>query len=150
MSTNNNEEQVLFKLIYIFRRQIDELSLNQLKDLLGEEITVSQLPYFMSIGYSGISNHELLKDIRVTRQGVSKTVKELERLGLVCTSRNLEDARTIMINLTKQGRDLYDKIRMLSDNITSEYIQILGEEKYESMIDSLKVIIKHTETKCLR
>lgn len=147
MSNNIDDDHALFKLIYIFRRQIDEVNLTYLNDVIDEEITVSQLPYFMSIGYSGVSNHQLLKNIKVTRQGVSKTVKELERLGLVYSTRNFEDARTIMIYLTKEGEILYNKIMLLSESVTSEYVKIVGEKEYRSMIKSLRLIIEHTESR---
>jgi len=146
MEPEKNQDRLLFKLIYIIRRLIDHRSALHLPGLTNINVNVSHLPYFMSIGYSGISNHALLKEIKVTRQGVSKTIKELEKLQLVYTLKNENDARSKMIYLTDEGTELYKSIKEIGESTTMEYITFLGSKKYNLMIDSLIEIIKHHES----
>jgi DNA-binding MarR family transcriptional regulator len=136
MEHSYDPERLVFKLLYILKRQTDSWADSKIGALVPGEFNLTFMPYFMNIGNEGISNHDLVNKIRVTKQGVSKTIKELERLKLVYTSKNEKDARSIMINLTEQGKDLHEAIRKMGDQLTNEYVQLLGEKKYGQFIDS--------------
>jgi DNA-binding MarR family transcriptional regulator len=141
MMQDDEQSESLFKLIYNFRRHIDQFSAARLPALTPIGFNTAYLPYFMSIGHNGISNHGLLKDIKVTRQGVSKAIKELEKSGLVYTAKKEKDARLIMVFLTPEGLLLYNAIQELSNSITTEYIKILGTKRYEALVSSLTELI---------
>ncbi|SEA45619.1 Winged helix DNA-binding domain-containing protein [Pedobacter hartonius] len=83
----------------------------------------------------------------VTKQGVSKTVKELERLGLVYTGKSETDARSIMIYLTEEGKNLYTAIGKMADTMTEKYINLIGAKKYEQFISTCVKISKWHENK---
>lgn len=103
------------------------------------------MPYFMNIGYSGISNVELVSKIKVSKQGVSKNVKELESQGLVYTAKNENDARSMMIFLTERGIILFEALRKKAEEISAEYVKLLGQKKYDQLIDSLIKIAEFHE-----
>ncbi|KQS91963.1 MarR family winged helix-turn-helix transcriptional regulator [Chryseobacterium sp. Leaf394] len=140
---NIASDLLLFKLIYNYRRLIDQfgnLNIDHLTD-----IQPAHIPYFMSIGSSGISNNDLLKEIKVTRQGVSKAVKELERMGMIYTAKKEGDARSIMIFLTGEGKRLYEVLGEVFGSVTKDYVGLLGEKRYIDLISSLSEIIKYHE-----
>lgn len=138
-----HSDLLLFKLIYNYRRLIDHFG-NQKIDTL-TDIKPAHIPYFMSIGYQGISNNKLLKEIKVTRQGVSKAVKDLEKQGMIFTSRNESDARSMMIFLTEEGKNLYKLLGQVFGSVTSDYVNLLGEKKYNQLLESLTTIINYHE-----
>ena len=136
MEHPQEENRLIFKMLYILKRQTDKAAAIHLASLLPGDFNMTYMPYFMNIGSDGISNHELVTKIMVTKQGVSKTVKELERLGLVYTGKSETDARSIMIYLTPQGETSYAAINKMAGEMTEEYIKLIGAKKYESFMDT--------------
>ncbi|KQT29594.1 hypothetical protein ASG22_19930 [Chryseobacterium sp. Leaf405] len=130
---------LIFKLIYNYRRLIDHFGATEINILT--DIKPTHIPYFMSIGHQGISNCNLLKEIKVTRQGVSKAVKELENKGMIYTAKNEDDARSMMIFLTEDGKKLYEILGKLFGAVTKEYVNLLGKNKYTELLNSLSTII---------
>lgn len=138
-----HSDLLLFKLIYNYRRLIDHFGTQNI-DIL-TDIKPAHIPYFMSIGYQGISNNKLLKEIKVTRQGVSKAVKDLEKQGMIYTRKNESDARSMMIFLTEEGKNLYKVLGEVFGSVTLDYINLLGRKKYDQLIQSLTTIINYHE-----
>jgi DNA-binding MarR family transcriptional regulator len=145
MENEDNAERLIFKLIYILKRLTDKGAARHLSALVKEDFNMTFMPYFMNIGMKGISNHDLVSKIKVTKQGVSKTVKELERLGLVYTGKSETDARSIMIFLTKEGKALHEAINIMTEEMTQDYKRIVGAKKYEQMLDALQLLIAYHE-----
>jgi len=138
-----HSDLLIFKLIYNYRRSIDHFGTQKIDTLTN--IKPTHLPYFMSIGYQGISNNKLLKEIKVTRQGVSKAIKDLEKQGMIYTSRNESDARSMMIFLTEEGKDLYKVLGEVFGAVKSDYVSLLGGKKYNELLESLTAIINYHE-----
>jgi DNA-binding MarR family transcriptional regulator len=136
MENPHDPDRLIFKVLYILRRNTDKAATAYLGSLLPGDFNFTFLPYFMNIGPDGISNHDLVNKIMVTKQGVSKTVKELERLGLVYTDKSTADARSIMIHLTEEGKSLHAAITKMADKVTDEYVNLVGAKKYEQFIDT--------------
>lgn len=137
MKVPDTSERSLFKIISSLKRVTDKWVTSNLQSLTSSDFNVTFMPYFMHIGYSGISNHELVSKIKVSKQGVSKNVKELERQNLVFTTKGENDARSMMIFLTPSGIELFESIRKKANEISAEYIKLLGQKKYDQMLDSL-------------
>lgn len=137
MEHPHDPEKVIFKLLYILKRQTDKLAASKIATLVPGDFNITFMPYFMNIGLEGISNHDLVHKIMVTKQGVSKTVKELERLGLVYTGKSETDARSLMIYLTEEGKNLHEAVVKMADEATDNYIKLIGAKKYEQFIDTV-------------
>ncbi|TCD05891.1 MarR family transcriptional regulator [Pedobacter frigidisoli] len=138
-------ERLIFRLMDMLKKQMEKLATVQLAKLISPDFNLTYVPYFMSIGETGISNHELLEKIMVTKQGVSKIVKELERLELIYSVKSKQDARSIMIYLTKKGHILNIAIKKMAATTTAEYSNLLGAKKYEQLLDSLVKIQAHNQ-----
>jgi len=147
MENPYDPDRLIFKVLYILRRNTDKAATTYLGNLLPGDFNTTFLPYFMNIGADGISNHDLVNKIMVTKQGVSKTVKELERLGVVYTDKSATDARSIMIHLTEEGKTLHAAITKMADQVTNEYIDLVGAKKYEQFIDTCIKISEWHEKK---
>lgn len=145
MEGHGETERLLFRITYILKRLTDRWAAEHLPSMTTVKFNVTFLPYFMNIGTEGISNTELVSIIKVTKQAVSKTVRELEELGLVYTVKGESDARSIMIYLTEEGKTLYHGIKLNSDKLSEEYVELVGPKKYDAMIDGLLKIIDFHE-----
>lgn len=136
METSDNFDRLILKMLYILRRHTDKWAISHLPAITDIDFNITYMPYFMNIGYEGISNHDLVNKIKVTKQAVSKIVKELEALGLVSTEKSETDARSNMIFLTKEGGKLYEAVKIMTNGLTDEYIKLIGAKKYEQFIDT--------------
>jgi len=146
MENQNDPERLIFKLLHMLKRQTDKAAIEHVGALMPGDFNITFMPYFMNIGMEGITNHDLVDKIKVTKQGVSKTVKELERLGLVFTDKNENDARSIMIHLTPEGKIFYTAIGQMANEMTEKYIKLVGAKKYKDFIDTIITITEfHTE-----
>jgi len=149
MEHHQNPDRLIFKLLYIVKRFTDKASTVALASLISADFNMTFMPYFMSIGQEGISNHDLVNRIMVTKQAVSKTVKELERLGLVYTGKSETDARSIMIYFTADGKKLFDAVCEMADDLTDDYIKLVGAKRYEQFIDTFMKIAEYHKSQDL-
>lgn len=145
MEHPNDTDRVLFRLIYMLKRLSDKWVSNNLSKITSSGFNPTYLPYFMNIGVEGISNHELVNKIKVTKQGVSKTVKELENMGLVHAVKSETDARSIMIYLTEDGRSLFNLIKSSAFDLHKEYRNLVGNKNFETTVNTLMKIIDFHE-----
>jgi DNA-binding MarR family transcriptional regulator len=145
MENGKETDRLIFRIIYLYKRLTDQWVTKQ---FIEEEslFNVSYIPYFMNIGSDGISNTDLVYELKVTRQAVSKIIKELEQLGMVYTVKNEIDARTIMIYLTEKGKVLFDILKKDAEKLSKKYKKVLGHRRYENMIDCLIELVDFHET----
>ena len=130
------QERLIYRWIYMLKQLTNKAASAKLGKMMPGDFNMTFMPYFMNIGMEGISNHDLVDKIMVTKQGVSKTVKELERLGLVYTGKSETDARSIMIFLTEEGKTFHAAICEMADQMTEEYKKLVGAKKFEQFMDT--------------
>ncbi len=133
--------------MYLLKRLTDKWVSNNLSKVSSSDFNVTHLPYFMNIGDNGISNHDLVQLIKVTKQGVSKMIKELESLGLTYTVKSESDARSIMIYLTDEGKTLFGLLKAETSQLHDEYRKVAGAKNFEITIDTLLKLIDLHEKK---
>lgn len=136
MENSDPSGRLIFRLMYRLRRHLDKWAVSHLAEMNSINFNLTYMPYFMNIGNDGISNLDLVNKIKVTKQGVGKIVKELEKLGLVSTEKSETDARSNMIYLTEEGRKFYDAVREMTNDLTETYIELIGKEEYNQFIDT--------------
>ncbi|MDF2432668.1 MAG: hypothetical protein JWP44_2299 [Mucilaginibacter sp.] len=133
--------KILAKLVYLLKRSIDEWIENGLCCASQLNFNKSHLPFFMSIGTTGISNTELAANLSVTKQAASKIVKELEAINLVRSEKNEVDARSSTLYLTDEGIRLYNHISSQICLLEEDYKKMVGAKNYETAIN---VMVKLT------
>jgi DNA-binding MarR family transcriptional regulator len=136
MEISDPSGRLIFRLMYRLRRHLDKWAVSHLAEMNSINFNLTYMPYFMNIGNDGISNLDLVNKIKVTKQGVGKIVKELEKLGLVTTEKSETDARSNMIYLTEEGRKFYDAVREMTNELTETYIKLIGKKEYNQFIDT--------------
>ena len=136
MENSDHSGRLIFRLMYRLRRHLDKWAVSHLAEMNSINFNLTYMPYFMNIGNDGISNLDLVNKIKVTKQGVGKIVKELEKLGLVSTEKSETDARSNMIYLTEEGRKFYDAVRQMTNDLTETYVDLIGKEEYNQFIDT--------------
>lgn len=92
-------------IIRSLRRIIRAVGLYSRELLRRRNLTTSQLATLRQLGRHGaLSAGDLARGIAVSQATVTGIVDRLERRGLVTRSRDLEDRRRVVIDLTEAGR----------------------------------------------
>lgn len=142
-SYDNN--RVLPKLVYLLKRSLEEWVNSDLCCSCNTNFNKAQLPMFMSIGTSGISNNQLASHLNVSKQAASKVIKELEELHLVRSEKCSTDGRSMMLYLTADGVTLYEHITSQMEKLENEYKKVVGAKNYETAIDVMQKLISYHE-----
>jgi DNA-binding MarR family transcriptional regulator len=91
----------------------------------------------VNISTEGIINNELAKKARITKQAMSKVVKNLEATGFIYTRKHETDNRATVIFLSDKGKQLVIDVSGAVQEITSFYTGIIGEKDAEQLRDIL-------------
>ncbi len=135
-------EQNFAKILSFLKRHFDEWCLGNLSKAGYPNMKVGYMAFLMNIGPGGITNTELAKKIRVTKQAMSKTSKELQNLDLIELTPNPEDARSSLITLTTHGMKMVIHARHRLTGLTDQYIKAIGQKKYMETLETLNKIIQ--------
>lgn len=100
-----------------------------------------------NIGPDGTTAVEISRCVWITKQAVSKLVKEMEAIGYITYKPHHSDGRSNMIHLTEKGKDLMLFSQQMSDEMKAEMIGVVGEENVEQLIETLSVLLKDAEPK---
>lgn len=136
-----NNKHNFGRILSHLKRSFDEWALAHLSKEGYPEVKMAYMPFLMNIEIEGTTNNELAQKLRVSKQAMSKTLKELEKLNLIEANPNPTDARSSIILLTQYGMKMVIHTRKKLDNLTKDYIAVIGKKKFYDMIDSLNTII---------
>lgn len=137
-----NKDYNFARVLSHLKKHFDEWCLNHLSKSGYPEMKVGYMAFLMNIGSEGITNNELAKKIRVTKQAMSKTSKELQQLNLIELAPNPNDARSSLITLTTYGLKMVIDARQKVNKLTERYIEVIGSKKYMETLESLNKMIR--------
>ncbi|MCJ8211479.1 MarR family winged helix-turn-helix transcriptional regulator [Mucilaginibacter sp. RS28] len=137
------QENNIFRILYIFKRSLDEWGEKNVNTLREPEFHITYMPFFMNIDVSGISNNELAARMGVTKQGASRIVKGLISCGLVTAKKSKTDRRSSMLYLTEKGKQFQADAINKFDGLINGYIEMAGEKKYKTTIETLLKLIAY-------
>ena len=142
-----SEPKNIGKLINMWKRFFDDWAHEELNKHGYDYFKMGYMPFIMNISESGSTNNEIAVKAKVTKQAMSKVVKELLAFDLIKIQKHETDARAALIFLTQKGKDLIADTKKCVGELSSEYIDIIGEKNYKLMVDSMYKIVKHHELK---
>lgn len=79
----------------------------------------------------------------ITKQGMSKVVKELSDYGYVFTEKHPSDARSIIVKLTDKGMEALMEWKLCTEHIDQKFTDLLGSERLEQLKDILSILVEH-------
>jgi len=122
------------------------------KNLLAEllqryfsDITPSHLNVIRHLNPEGMKLIELAKDATLSKQAISKICNNLEQKGYIQLMNDSTDGRAKMVSFTPKGVSLIDAATNITKNIETQYYDILGEEQYKRLRESLKTLLRESE-----
>jgi DNA-binding MarR family transcriptional regulator len=136
------------RLLRIWRRYFDDWANKKLDESGYGFFKMAYMPFIMNISPEGSTNNEIAVKARVSKQAMSKVVKQLVEHGLIRTEEHGQDARASIIFLTIKGKEFVIEVkkRCLME-LDIEYRTIVGEKNYEIMLDSMLKIVEYHDQK---
>tara|TARA_Y100001968_G_scaffold59198_1_gene50260 strand:- start:181 stop:603 length:423 start_codon:yes stop_codon:yes gene_type:complete len=104
------------------------------------DLTLSQSLLLIYVPFEGITISDLSDKLGVDISTMTRNIQRIEKQGLIERSKNLDDKRSIKLNLSKRGKKI---IALLNDDITNNLSPILKKydfekiEKIKSSLESL-------------
>ena len=135
------------KLVQLQKKLFDEWGLEQLKERGYPGFKMSYMAFLMNIDEGGVTNKELAMCAHVSKQAMSKAMRDLEKLRLVETRLHETDARMSIISLTDKGKQMVVAVVRSVEEKTREYERLVGAENFRRAMDTMYEIIRFEKEK---
>ncbi|MEI9921923.1 MAG: MarR family transcriptional regulator [Bacteroidota bacterium] len=138
------------KLISVARKQFEEWTLRSLTKHGYANFKIAYMPVLMNIGPEGMGNKELAQRARVTKQAMSKVLKELQDSGYITSKVSKEDKRNSIISLNDKGKKLVVLSRQCMIDLMDQYRNAFGKKDFDAMLQLLQKMIEYNDKVLLR
>ncbi len=135
------------KILNHLKREFDAWAMREFRKKGHDDLKIAHVPVLMNIDVGGTTNNELAKRTKVTKQAMSKVIRELQTMGYIKAMEYKEDKRSMTLILTEKGKKLVLNSRKRMMSFHEELHDLLGEKKFSTMTDQLLQIIKYLESK---
>lgn len=125
------------RLIYIIFRYVHEWASIRWKQDGWENLQPDHLRLISIVGADNVSNNELAKRARVSKQAMSKMVTQLEKFGFIDVQPDPKDSRAKMISVSNQGAEFLQYFNNCGMLLVDDFAEIIGEKKAKQLIPLL-------------
>lgn len=129
------------KIVSYLKKQLDAWAVEEFTKNDFKDFKTTYMPIVMNIDAEGINNNELAKRAMVTKQAMSKMIKELQEGGYISARTCTTDKRITIYTLTKRGHKFVEVARNCVRELMNEYRVLLGAREFDSVLDKLVKII---------
>jgi DNA-binding MarR family transcriptional regulator len=140
-----NKARLLGKLLNRTYRYMSDLAGDYLKGIGYENFRVGHIVALVNIEVEGTSVNTLAASAGMTKQGMSKLVKELQEQGFVMVEKDPSDARALIVKYTEKGLRAMIDWRNCTDYINYKFGEVLGKNKLETLKDILGELVHEYE-----
>lgn len=127
----------LGRLLSLVKKDLDQQLTEKLLERGYKDFRPGDMVVLINIDDAGTINNELAKKARISKQAMSKVVKNLEAEGYIATRKHDTDNRASLIALTDMGKMLLIETSESIKEIETSYVEVVGEED----ITTLKQIL---------
>lgn len=128
----------LARLINLFKKDIDLRITQKILDRGYKNFKLGDMVLLVHIDPHGTINNDLARKARISKQAMSKVVKNLEAENYIGTRKHDTDNRASIIFLTEKGKEFMINVYEAVDEIQALYEEIIGSEA----LTTLKTILK--------
>ncbi len=133
----------LIRLLGLLKKDMDCRIIAKLQHKGYNNFKLGDLVLILNIEPQGTINNELAKRARITKQAMSKVVKNLEAEGYIWTCKHASDNRASLICLTDEGKKLVICASESFQEIQQEYTSIIGEQDTDALKQVLKTLVSN-------
>lgn len=144
MNTEYDDKENFVRLVSIAKRHFDIWSHQNIKPTRSD-MKLSFMPVLFNISPEGNTNTELSKKSLVLKQAMSRTLKELEKAGMVISTPINNDKRSNKISLTTAGKKFVARSTQKLSKLVEQYVDLVGEKDFKTTLKVLSRIIDFHE-----
>jgi DNA-binding MarR family transcriptional regulator len=122
-------------LLNLLTRDLRTLVETQLAPL---GLTSQQAALLLMAGRSATSPAQVAAEIGTDTAGMTRLLDRLERKGLVRRARHPDDRRSVVIEVTEQGRALVPRLPPIFGRVSQQLFQGFNEAELEQLIGLLQ------------
>ena len=141
-----NRNRILGRLLKRSFRFMSEVASEFLRGKEYTDFRVGHIMALVHIDLEGVTVNALAIKAGITKQGMSKVIKELSDGGYVSVEKHPSDARSITVKLTERGYDALLEWKRCTEYIDYKFTEILGTERLEQLKDILGDLVNYYET----
>lgn len=128
----------LARLINLFKKDIDLRITQRIQERGYKNFKLGDMVLLVHIDAQGTINNDLARKARISKQAMSKVVKNLEAENYISTRKHDTDNRASIIFLTEKGKEFMINVYEGVDEIQALYESIIGADA----LAELKTILK--------
>lgn len=144
-----NKTRLMGKLLNRTYRYMSDLAGDYLKGIGYDNFRVGHIVALVHIEVEGTSINTLAAAAGMTKQGMSKLIKELQEEGFVIGEKDPTDARALIVKYTEKGLQAMIDWRNCTNYINQKFGEVLGENKLETLKDLLGELVHEYENNYL-
>lgn len=134
------EEQILSQVRAFNRFFAVELSVFD-RYVLGTAYSLVEGRVIGEIGRNeGCSANRIAEDLNIDKSYLSRVLAKLETKGLISRLPSAGDGRKKQLKLTEAGRELYNKLEVLSDKQAEDILKEVEPEQIGELLESMQFI----------
>lgn len=133
------------KVISYLKKQMDQWSIEQLSSNGYKDFKIAYMPVIMNIATEGTNNNDLAMHGRVTKQAMSKVVKELQKKGYITAKTDPKDKRGVIFTLTPRGKDFVKCAKAAVSKLMEDYRLAFGKKKFNDLVLMLAEVIEYND-----
>jgi DNA-binding MarR family transcriptional regulator len=138
-------ERSLGRAIWRMKRHLDKVTEMWLHTRGFTDFKVGYLVFLGNLDKNGVSGSELARKAMVTKQAMSKMVKELEALGYVKIEQDANDGRAQIIYLSERGKAMFLELKNCMDDFNSKIHHSIGKKRTDEMLDTILDLLNYLE-----
>ncbi|SFE78593.1 transcriptional regulator, MarR family [Chitinophaga sp. CF118] len=134
-------QRSLIRLLSLLKKDMDARITEKLQQKGYSNFKLGDLVLIVNIQPEGTINNELAKRARITKQAMSKVVKNLEAGGYILTRKHANDNRSSVIFLTDNGKRLLISAAESFREIQEQYTGIIGQKDTDALKEILGKLV---------
>jgi DNA-binding MarR family transcriptional regulator len=133
------------RLIFNLRKHLDFWAHRNIKPHWGQ-MKISYMPVICNISVDGSTTSELARLTMISKQNMSRTIRELAEKGMIVSKVNSYDKRSEKLELTESGKQLVLDANTDVFRMSTIYKKLVGAKDLEIAVNVLNRIIDYHES----
>ncbi|MEI8004600.1 MAG: MarR family winged helix-turn-helix transcriptional regulator [Bacteroidota bacterium] len=135
------KEESVGRLIYLLYRHLTAWGESRWPKVGLHAFGPSHIHLLATIGLEGVSNSGMARRAKVSKQAMSKLVKDMLALGLIVIQVNENDSRCNIISLTDKGGETLMQIWETNDLLKKQVEKRLGKAKSKRILTLMDELV---------